>query len=180
MNEILDNYENRVSEALFGVLREKRLVDERRMEMPDIEEKWKDICAAYLPDGMREYGGYPTVSLGWMMYVGMAVAHMWDDDWEKYSALENIYTHLRDVRGYDCMDEYISEEVLRIEGVINEQTARLVGDLAQAANSMLRHEPVEPGTAAAFHAYVRTLHQLYVAGAEVELYRLGYKMSRLQ
>lgn len=180
MNAILDNYESRLGDVVFAMLRERRLVDERRMDMPDIEEKWKDICSAYLPDGMREFQAYPTVSLGWMMYVGMAVARMWDTDWAKASAEENIYTMLRDKRGYDCMDEYISEEVLHLEGLLNEQMAKLVGDVAQTANSMLRHEPVEPGTAAAFHAYVRTLHRLYVAGAEVELHRMGYKMSRLQ
>ena len=35
-------------------------------------------------------------SLGWMMYIGMAVAKMWDEDWTAYASLPDLYTPLRD------------------------------------------------------------------------------------
>jgi len=89
MVDILDNYEARLEQMITEALRRKVVIDSRSMDMPDIEEKWKDLCAAYLPDGMREFAGYPTVSLGWMMYLGMAVAKLWDEDWERYSKEEN-------------------------------------------------------------------------------------------
>ncbi|EJW95166.1 hypothetical protein EVA_16728, partial [gut metagenome] len=40
---------------------------------PDVENKWTEIGAAYLADGVREFNTYPTVSLGWCMFLGMAM-----------------------------------------------------------------------------------------------------------
>ena len=179
-NEYLDKFESSLRETIYADLKERGVIDLRMPDMPDVEEVWERVCTAYLPDGVREFAGYPTVSLGWMMYIGMAVAHLWDSDWAVHSANDKLYESLRDVRGYDCMDEYISEEVLALSDEANAMTARLVGDMALKVNSALRHEQFEPGTPAAFHAYVRSLHTLYLMGAAVELYRLGYKMTRLQ
>ena len=47
-------------------------IDERLPEAPDIETLWAKIGESYLPDAMREFGKYPTVALGWIMFVGMA------------------------------------------------------------------------------------------------------------
>ena len=69
-------------------------VDERLPEAPDIEELWQKIGESYLPDGMREFNAYPTVSLGWMMFTGMAIAKYWDTDWELYSKVGDLYKYL--------------------------------------------------------------------------------------
>lgn len=53
-------------------------VDERQPECPDVEEKWEEIAKAYIPDGIREFQDFPSASLGWMMYIGMAVAQLWN------------------------------------------------------------------------------------------------------
>ena len=82
-------------------------VDERLPEAPDIEELWQKIGESYLPDGMREFNAYPTVSLGWMMFIGMAIAKYWDTDWELYSKVGDLYKYLRDQRDFDHMDDYI-------------------------------------------------------------------------
>ena len=92
-------------------------VDERIPECPDVEEKWEEIAKAYIPDGIREFQDFPSASLGWMMYIGMAVAKMWDAEWGIYSKIEDLYAYMRDKRGYDAMDEYIREEVLLLQGV---------------------------------------------------------------
>jgi hypothetical protein len=114
---------------------------------------------------MREFQDFPSASLGWMMYIGMAVAKMWDTEWEVmeqreqsdaridsaesrqnstegqiYSKIEDLYAYMRDKRGYDQMDEYISEEV---------------------------------------NGYVACLHQLYLMGAAVQLKRMGYHMTKM-
>ena len=86
-------------------------------ECPDVEEKWEEIAKSYIPDGIREFQDFPSASLGWMMYIGMAVAKMWDTEWEIYSKIEDLYAYMRDKRGYDAMDEYIREEVLQLQGV---------------------------------------------------------------
>lgn len=160
----------------------------RLIDAPDIEERWEPIAQSYMADGIREFADYPTVSLGWMMYVGMAVAKMWDEDWSRYSALPDLYLHLRDARGFDAMDEHIREDILHLSPAAapaegksaNGYTAleRLVGECASRTYSRLRHSGYEDGTKDAFRAYVACLHQLYLMGAAVQLRRLGYRMVK--
>lgn len=164
---------------LYGYLRSRDEVDERLPEAQDIEEQWAKVGEAYLPDGTREFAEWPTVSLGWMMYVGMALAKYWDEDWALYNKVENLYTYLRDRRGYDQMDDYIAEKVLLLGEADRRELQALVGECASRTHSRLCHAGIEPGTAEAFRAYVAALHQLYLMGAAVELKRLGYHMTQL-
>lgn len=152
-------------------------IDERMPECPDIEGKWKEIAEAYLPDGVREFAAYPTVSLGWMMFVGMAMGHFWDADWESYDKVANLYLLLRDKRGFDTMDEYIVEDVLGLDQDQQTATSGLVAECASRTLSALRAEGIEPGTTDAFRAYVACLHQMYLFGAAIQLKRLGYHMT---
>ncbi|MBE6341010.1 MAG: hypothetical protein J6Y72_11150 [Bacteroidales bacterium] len=176
----MDNFE----EYLHGVLCEHLLsennIDAHWPECPDIEEKWEDIVNAYIPDGIREFSAYPTASLGWVMYVAMAMTQYWDEEWEIYSKVDNLYIYLRDKRGYDNMDEYIREEVLSLKGLEEyKRIEHIVGNCASIAYSALMRARVEPGTKEAFDAYVACLHQLYLMGNAVQLKRMGYHMSAL-
>lgn len=117
--------ENSVKEDLYKYLRSVGELDERMPECPDVADAWRKIAEAYLPDGIREFSGYPTVSLGWMMFLGMAMAQFWDENWTEYGQNTNIYEMLRDKRGYDNMDEYILEEVLRLDAEKRRQTSQL-------------------------------------------------------
>ena len=154
-------------------------MDERLPECPDVEDKWVEIADAYIPDGIREFQNYPSASLGWMMYIGMAVAKMWDTEWQIYSRIENLYAYLRDKRGYDAMDEYIREDVLRLRGSDYDALEKLVGECASRVNNALTHQHFEPGTREAFNGYVTCLHQLYLFGAAVQLKRMGYRMQKM-
>lgn len=175
--QYLETFSKKVHTAVFGLLREKGKIDERMPDMPDIEEKWSGVATAYIPDGVREFNGYPLVSLGWVMYVGMAVAHLWDKDWERFAEREDLYAMLRDKRGYDCMDEYIREEILHLSAAEYKEAEQLCGTCAQTVYNMIMHEHIEPSTPMAFQAYVKCIHVLYTMGAAVELLRLGYKMT---
>lgn len=155
------------------------MVDERMPEAPDIEELWQKVGESYLPDGMREFAGYPTVSLGWMMFVGMAVTKYWDADWELYSKVGDIYKYLRDQRDFDHLDDYVCESVLLLSGEEHEKMTKVVGECASRTYSMLYHQHLEPGTPEAFQAYVSALHQMYLMGMAMELRRLGYHMTAL-
>lgn len=177
--QYIDKYEQALKEGLHTFLKAKEEVDEMLPDAPDIEERWEVLAQSYLQDGVREFAGYPTVSLGWMMYVGMSVAALWDDDWEVYSKIDDLYVYMRDKRGYDNMDEYIREEILCLKDDAYEETERLVNDCATMTLRRLQHEGFEPGSPLAFHAYVRSLHQLYLMGAAVQLRRMGYHMERM-
>lgn len=170
-------------ERLFLDLREYLLsvdeIDERFPDAADIEGKWTKIAESYLPDGIREFPEYPTVSLGWMMYLGMAVAKYWDDSWEIFGNIDDLYVYLRDKGGYDVMDEYIRSSVLQLGMPEYDNTESLVQECANRTYAALRREGIQSATKAAFDAYVDCLHQLYIMGAAVQLHRMGYHMERL-
>ena len=177
--EYLDHFEQDLHTKLFQLLTSKQRIGERMPQMPDIEDLFQTLATSYLQDGVREFSAYPLVSLGWMMYIGMAVAHAWDADWENFCKQPDAYLSLRDKRGYDCMDEYIREDVLKLKGTDYDNEEKLVQECAGIVHSHLRHERIEPSTPRAFHAYVRCLRQLYLHGAATELHRIGYKMMKI-
>ena len=180
MNMILmEQFEEQLHQDLHQFLQSMKVVDERLPECPDVEEKWEQIAKAYIPDGIREFNDFPSASLGWMMYIGMAIAKFWDDEWELYSKIEDIYAYLRDKRGYDSMDEYIREDVLLLSGIEYTMLEKLVGECASRVYNALIHQRIEPGTKEAFDAYVSCLHQLYLMGAYMQLKRMGYHMTQI-
>ena len=179
-----NDFEEKLQQDLHQYLLSMNEVDNYMPECPDVEERWELIAQTYLPDGIREFNDYPTASLGWMMYIGMAVAKYWDAelltaDANNRALTDNIYAYMRDKRGYDHMDEYIREEVLLLKG--NEYTAleKLTGECASRVYNVLRHQNIEPGSKEAFRAYVACLHQLYLMGMAVQLKRMGYHMEKM-
>ena len=175
----LDKYETELYETLNLHLRYKDKIDQIFPDAPDIEDLWENIAQSYLQDGVREFTSYHTASLGWMMYIGLSIAQMWDEDWDKCSKTLDIYTELRDKRGYDCMDEHISEDILHFTPDQSAALSKLVSDVASMAYRKLTGSNFENGTSEAFHAYVRTLHVLYQMGAAVQLKELGYHMTKM-
>lgn len=175
----MEEFAARLLDDLHRYLVERGVVDERLPECPDVEAKWPAVAEAYLPDGAREFASYPIASLGWMMFIGMAVAKFWDTDWERYAAVEDLYTPLRDQRGFDNLDEYILDEVLDVHGDTAEETQTLVGDCAERVKQELFRLDVEPGTADAFKAYVACLKVMYQMGMAVQLNAMGYHMTKL-
>lgn len=171
--------EQKVNEDLFQYLLTQKEIDERLPEAYDIEERWEALAQSYIPDGVREFKNYPTVSLGWMMYIGMAMAKFWDDEWELYSKIEDLYLYMRDKGGYDVMDEYIRGTVLQLKQPDYDTTETLVQECAERTYSLLMRANLEPGTEAAFRGYVGCLHQLYLMGAYVQLHRMGYHMVKM-
>ena len=163
------NFEKQLQQDLYEYLLSKSEVDERFPDCPDVEGKWEEIARAYLPDGVREFYDFPTASLGWMMYIGMAVAKFWDDEWEIYGNIPDLYGYLRNKRGYDNLLQ--GEEPSALE--------KLAGDCASRVYSALRHQNIEPGTTEAFKAYVSCLHVLYLTGAAIQLKRMGYHMAKI-
>ena len=64
------NFEAIFKEDLYQYLLSIDKVDAHLPEAPDLEELWQKVGERYLPDAIREFAKYPTVSLGWIMYVG--------------------------------------------------------------------------------------------------------------
>ncbi|MCR5313440.1 MAG: hypothetical protein K6E54_07340 [Bacteroidaceae bacterium] len=177
--EYLDNYEQQLKEHLLRMLTSMELLDKQLLESPDISEKWDELAQSYITDAMKEIVNYPTVALGWAMYLGMAVARFWDDDWSIYSKVPNLYEYLRNKRGFDYMDEVVRGEILGLEGDDFDRMERIVQDCAHQVVGKIRHEQIEPQSPMAFYVYVRSVKVLYLIGAAIELKTLGYKFEKV-
>ena len=175
--ELVAKFEEAVRADLVKYLQGEKMLDEVVPECPDVEEKWPEIVKAYLPDGAREFQDYPVVSLGWMMFMGMAMAYFWDTDWEKAAKQTDLYQQIRDKEGYDNLDDTVLKSVLGLGEEEEKKMSELVGRCATRVLSRLNHEHVEPGTPAALGCYIAALHQLYLAGMSMELNALGYHMT---
>ncbi len=154
-------------------------VDERLPEAPDIEGLWPKIGESYLPDAMREFDKYPTVSFGWIMFVGMAIAKYWDEDWELYSKVEDLYKYLRESIDFDHMDDYICGKVLLLDEDDSNALSLVVAECASRTHNLLIHQGLQPGSEEAFRGFVAALHQMYLMGVAIELKALGYHMTKL-
>lgn len=175
----MEKFEDKLKQILLQYLRQENAVGERFPICHDVEEKWQELKQAYLPDGVREFNEYPMVSLGWVMFLGMALAKYWDVDWEKYGSMTFLYEYIRDKRGFDEMDEYILEEVLEFDEDQCKKTTELVAECASITNDFLRHSKIEPGTKEALEAYLKSLDEMYLMGMAVQLNVMGYKMLGL-
>ncbi len=172
-------YETILHDTLNEYLLKAKAVDEHLPETPDIEELWAKIGEAYLPDGVREFQSYPSVSLGWIMYVGMAIAKYWDVDWEVYSKVDNLYQYMLQKTDFDHLDDYIRETVLGLNATKAAELEQLVRGAAELVNDRIRHLGIEPGTEMAFRAFVAAIHQMYLMGAAVQLKTMGYHMTKM-
>lgn len=177
--KIAKEFEEKVKEDLTSFLQYKGALDPKVPECPDVEDKWALIGRAYLPDAAKEFQEYPVVSLGWIMFVGMAMAYYWDTDWEAYADKTDYYESLREQNGFDNLDETVVKTVLGYEGEAADKVIELVAECASRVHSLLCHEQVEHGTEAAFGCFTSALHQMYLAGMEMELNALGYHMTPL-
>lgn len=173
------NFEAIFKEDLYQYLLGIDKVDAHLPEAPDLEELWQKVGESYLPDAIREFAKYPTVSLGWIMYVGMALAKYWDEDWELYCKVENHYEYLRDRIDFDHMDDYICEKVLLLNEEAHKAVTNVVAECASRSYSKLIHLNLQPGSEEAFRGFVAALHQMFLMGIAVELKMLGYHMTKM-
>lgn len=177
---IMNDFEKRIENDLIAHLHSKGTIDALMPECPDVEGKWESIAQSYLPDGVREFNAYPLASLGWMMYIGMAIAKYWDEDWSRYACVDDLYGYMLGKTHFDHLDEYILQQVLGLEGNALVAAESITGDCAARVDSALRHSGLQPGTAEAFRAYVACLHQLYRMGMAVQLHSMGYRMAKIR
>lgn len=175
----MKNFEELMKKDLHQYLVQMQRVDEKLPECPDVEELWPAVEKAYLPDAVREFNEYPVVSLGWIMFVGMAFAFYWDVDWEKYGkeSGEKLYADLRDAKGFDNLDDYVLYDVLNLDKEEAEKVSEIVGECAARTLNAIQHSGVEAGSEEAVQVYRGALHALYLMGMAMELNALGYHMQ---
>ena len=85
-------------------------------------------------------------------------------------------------RGFDCMDEYVTECLLGCKSG-SEEAVKIEDAVRRAAHtalSMIRKEQIEPQSVMAFHVFARTTKVFYRLGVSIALRRLGYHYVKVR
>lgn len=179
--DLLNRYEESLRKTLTEYLTSQHILEGRLLEVEELSEKWRTSAPSYMVDAVPEIAKYPLVAIAWAMYEGMAAAVLWDKEWSRYEGVEDFHKMLTEPRGFDCMDEYITEVLLCLP--LGSAEANKLEDLirstAERALSLIRKEQVEAQSVMAFHVFARTTKVMFDMGVAVELRRLGYNYVKV-
>ncbi len=178
--QYFDEFESRLMEELLKLCTSHKKLDGTLLASEDIDLKWKEYAPHYMADSVSQINTFPAAAIAWAGYVGMAVAHRWDSNWEQTREL--AYESLHGPRGFDDMDEFITAKILGIplESPEAESIEGIMRSCAHTAMNLIRREDTEAQTTKAFYLFARTARSLFRIGAALELKRLGYKFEKMQ
>ncbi|MCQ2174078.1 MAG: hypothetical protein MJY61_02960 [Bacteroidales bacterium] len=177
----LDNFESVLEGGLLKICKSSKVLDEtceqdgRVFLSPDIEQVWDRFVKDYVGDAVENFNEFPDAAIGFAGFLGMAVAHFWDSDWDSHR--EDGYADYYGSRGFDDMDDHILADVLKLDESDSAFTVSLMKSLSMAVQVLLRREQIESQTDIGFYALVRSYGVVFRVGAAVELYRLGYRKT---
>lgn len=180
-HELLNRYEERLRKAVVEYLTEHKWLDGQLLSVEELNDKWRTSAASYMADAVPEIAKYPLVAIAWAMYEGMGAAVLWDKEWKRYEATDDLHQMFTAPRGFDCMDEYITEVLLALP--LGSAEAEKIEDMARStaerAQMLIRKEAVEAQSVMAFHVFARTTKVMFEAGVAVSLRRLGYNYVKV-
>lgn len=176
----LNRFEEKILCELLRVCTSHRMLSGTLLATDDISEHWDILAPEYVADAVCQIADYPTVSIAWAGYLGLAVAHGWDKNWQE--CLKIPYKAYYGEQGFDDMDEHIVQHVLGLSLDSKEAQALegVIRSCAQTAVTLIRREQIEPQSPMAFHVFARAIKVMYRVGAALELKRLGYKFEEMQ
>ena len=180
-HDILNRYEESLRKTLTDHLSQRKWLDGRLLEVEELNEKWRSSAPSYMADAVPEIAKYPLVAIAWAMYEGMGAAVLWDKEWSRYENIDDLHKMFTEPRGFDCMDESITEILLALP-VGSEEAERvedMVRSTAECAQSLIRKEQIEAQSVMAFHIFARTTKVMFEAGVAVSLRRLGYNYVKV-
>lgn len=180
-HDLLNRYEESLRKTLTEYLTSQHILEGRLLEVEELSEKWRTSAPSYMVDAVPEIAKYPLVAIAWAMYEGMAAAVLWDKEWSRYEGVEDFHKMLTEPRGFDCMDEYITEVLLclPLDSTEANKLEDLIRSTAERALSLIRKEQVEAQSVMAFHVFARTTKVMFDMGVAVELRRLGYNYVKV-
>ncbi len=180
-HELLNRYEETLRKTLVEYLTEHKWLDGQLLSVEELNDKWRTSAASYMADAVPEIAKYPLVAIAWAMYEGMGAAVLWDKEWKRYEATDDLHQMFTAPRGFDCMDEYITEVLLALP--LGSAEAEKIEDMARStaerAQMLIRKEAVEAQSVMAFHVFARTTKVMFEAGVAVSLRRLGYNYVKV-
>lgn len=175
----LENFESRITDELLRLCKQYSALDGTLLATDDITARWDDFAPEYMADAVPNIADYPTVAIAWAGYLGMAVAHQWDDDWAAHS--KDAYNTYYGAQGFDDMDEHIVRDIIgfHLESREAKSIEEMMRRLGETAVTLIRRERIEPQSPMAFYVYSRVVKVLFRIGAAIELKRLGYKFEQV-
>jgi len=177
--EYLRRFENRFRYQLLRICTSEKLLEGTLLSTEDIDLYWNKLAPEYMADAVPQIPDYPTVSVAWAAYLGLAIAYGWDKDWEACS--KTPYASYYGEQGFDDMDEHIIQKILGlpIDGHESRTLENVIRRCGEEAVSLIRHEQVEPQSPLAFYVYACACKMMFRIGAAIELKRLGYKFEKV-
>ena len=146
LKEYLDNFEDKLQQEILRLCTNYKFLDGTLLATDDIDDYWQVLAPEYIADAVEQIQDYPTVSVAWAAYLGMAVAFGWDIDWNTISKAK--YKDYYGEQGFDDMDEHLirdiigipleSEDAKNIEEIIQVLKEEEIGlDILKIAGSIL-------------------------------------------
>ena len=180
-HDILNRYEEALRTTLVKRLTDAKWLEGQLLEVEELGEKWRSSAPSYMADAVPEIAKYPLVAIAWAMYLGMGAATLWDKEWNRYKDIEDLHRLMTEPRGFDCMDEYITEILLCLPlgSAEAERLEDMVRSTAEAAQLLIRKEGIEAQSVMAFHIFARTTKVMFECGVAVALKRLGYNYVKV-
>lgn len=177
--EYLDRFQDRMQQDLLRLCTSYGMLDGSLLASDDINEHWQKLAPEYLADAVEQVRDYPTVSVAWAAYLGVAMAYGWDMNWSTFSKAS--YTFFYGERGFDDMDEHIVRDLLGIALDSDEakQLEEMIHRCAQMAVGLIRREQIEPQSPLAYYAFSRACEVMYRTGAAIGLKKLNYKIEKV-
>ena len=168
-----------MQEELLRLCTQRGVLNGVLLATEDIDEHWKTLAPEYMADAVPQVAQYPTVSVAWAAYLGMAVAHGWDSDWE--ACLNAPYHSYHGEQGFDDMDEHIVRDLLQIplESEDAQELEVVIRQCGEKAVALIRYEQVPPQSELAFHVFARACKAMFLIGAAIQLKRMGYSFQKV-
>ena len=179
--ELLARYEEQLRTMLVERLTKDGWLEGQMLTVEELNDKWHAAAPSYMADAVPEVAKYPLVAIAWAMYEGMGAAVLWDKEWSRYENVEDIHKMFTEPRGFDCMDEYITEVLLchPLESEEAVKVENMIRTMAETAQMLIRKEGIEAQSVMAFHLFARTTKVMFELGVSVSLKRMGYKYVKV-
>ena len=175
--QYLIRFEEKMQDDLLRLATSRNMLKGVLLATEDIDEQWNILAPEYMGDAVPQIAHYPTVSVAWAAYLGMAVAYGWDSDWETF--LKMPYQSYYGEQGFDDMDEHIVRDLLRIP--LDSRTAKeleeTIRQCGEKAVDLIRYEQIPPQSEMAFHVFARACKAMYKIA--IQLKRMGYNFEKV-
>ena len=175
----LNRFEEKIQNELLRVCTSRGMLSGTLLATDDVTGHWEVLAPEYVADAVGQIADYPTVSVAWAGYLGLAMAHGWDANWE--ACVRTEYKQYYGEQGFDDMDEHIVRDIIgfHLESQEAKKIEEMMRRLGETALTLIRRERIEPQSPMAFHVYARVVKVMFKIGAAIELKRLGYKFEQV-